>query len=322
LQNLRAVEFGPGLLALGSCAHTTSPSLIWVSPDGHIWQVSAPKALAHADVYSLLAADGLVVATGQDTTNGFAAASWASHDGLSWTRSTGDLGCGVMSQVARLGSEFVAFGNKTPDAPEVDVPPGVCEWVSPDGIAWQPVALPDKTFPASAGISSIAAGAGGLVAVGSVAGPTQSAAAAWSSPDGRAWTRLATGIPAGWISLDVVLPGGPGYVALGTDGSGNSVLATSADGLAWTPTPVPEQGVLEGGPSIASGSAGVVLAGFSTNGDPTTTMVWSSTDAVQWQPAPAPPPALNYLSVAAPQNTVVLAAATASGGATLVRLGP
>jgi hypothetical protein len=322
LQNLRVVEFGAGLLALGSCAHTVSPSLIWVSPDGHIWKALAPPTLAHADVYSLITADGLIVAAGQDTTNGFAAASWVSRDGVAWTRSTGDLGCGAISTVVHSGSEFVAFGNKIPFVPEFEGQPGVCEWTSPDGLAWQPVAVDESIFPMTSGVASIAAGPGGLIAVGSHAGPTSAVADLWQSEDRHAWTRLDGSAMSGWLSLDVALAAGPGFVAFGTNANGNVALATSADGDAWEVTPAPVQGTLGSGPFVASGSAGLICAGFAINAVESAPIVWRSTDAVHWVEAPAPPAGVTYISVGTAGNTVVLAGSTADGRAAIARLGP
>ena len=329
LQNLRVVGFGSGLLAFGSCAHTASPSLVWVSVDGRSWRASAPSTLAHADVYQLLVADGLVIATGQDVANGATAAAWTSRDGLSWTHSKGDLGCGVMSRVTRFGSEFVAFGNRVPEIPEFEVPPGVCEWVSADGLSWTPISLPKTVFSDHAVVSSVWAGPGGLIAVGTDSGPVHSAAALWRSSDGRSWTRSASLWAADWFSIDVVLPRGPGFVVLGTDAHGNAELATSADGVTWIPAPAPGQGPLYGGPPLAVGPAGFIYGGIPVNGSQSPTMVWTSSDGSSWLPGPTLPPefptapeGLAYHSVAVVTGSFVVAASRARGGAVVVTLTP
>jgi hypothetical protein len=329
LQNLQVVGFGTGVLALGSCAHSASPSLVWVSADGRSWQASAPAALAHADVYQLLVSDGLVIATGQDVTDGATAAAWTSRDGLSWTHSTGDLGCGVMSSVARFGSTFVAFGNRVPEIPEFEVPPGVCEWLSADGFTWTRVSLPKTVFPDHTAVSSVSAGPVGLIAVGEDSGPDHSIGALWRSSDGRAWTRVASPWAADWSSIDVALPLGPGFVVLGTDSHGNKELATSVDGAAWTPAPAPGQGTLNGAPALAAGPAGVIFCGILINGAPSPTVAWTSSDGSNWLPAPTLPPefptapdGLAYHSVAVVAGAFVVGASTADGGAVIVTLKP
>jgi hypothetical protein len=328
LQNLQVVGLGTGMLALGSCGHSASPSLVWVTPDGRSWTAAAPAALIHADVYQVMVADGLVLAAGQDVTDGAAAAAWTSRDGITWARSRGDLGCGVMATVTRLGSEFVAFGNRVPEIPEFEVPPGVCEWVSTDGLDWTPVSLPTAVFPDTAWVSSVAAGPGGLVAVGSDFGPVQSRAAIWQSSDGRAWTRLASAWATDWFSFDAALAGGPGFLVLGSDAHGNAALATSADGVAWTSVAAPGQGTLYGGPSLAVGPAGFIFGGIPVNGTQSPTMVWTSSGGSQWLPGPAlpaefpaAPDGLVYHSVAV-TDTFVIAASTPDGGAVIVTLEP
>jgi len=313
VQNLRVVSFGAGLLAFGSCAHTASQSLVWVSADGHSYEGVAPAALATADVYDLIVADGLLVAVGR-----------TSRDGFSWTRSVGDLGCAVISTVTRFGSGFVAFGNRSPnDTPAIGgQPQGACEWVSSDGLSWKPVDLPKAVFPDTAGVASVSAGPGGLIAVGSAAGPERSVAALWHSSDGRTWTRLAGPGATDWLSLDMALPAGPGLVVLGTEGHGNAWLATSADAITWAAAAAPGEGTLSGGPSLASGSAGFIFGGFPMNASPSSAIAWLSVDGVSWQPAPTLPSGLDYRSVAADAGGFVLAASTSVGGAAVITLEP
>jgi hypothetical protein len=322
LQNLRFAGFGTGLMGFGSCAHSASPGLVWISADRHSWQASAPATLAHADVYDLLVVDGLIIAVGQDVTDGFAAAAWTSPDGVSWTRSTGDLGCEIISTVTRLGSVFVAFGNHLPSAPEVEVPPGICEWVSDDGLDWKPVGLRNAVFPDDALVSSVAAGPGGLLAVGVVSGPSHSVGARWQSPDGRSWTRVARDAMNDWVSVDQAIAGGAGFVILGTDVRGNATLATSADGLLWTAAAAPGQGTLYGSPSLGSGSAGVVFGGFPDNGVASPATIWTSSDGSSWRRSPALPADLSYKSVAVAAGAFVVAASTPDGRAAIVTLEP
>jgi hypothetical protein len=325
LANARVVEFGSGLLALGTCGHSAGASLVWVSTDGRSWRASAPAALAHADVYALIVADGLIIAGGQDVSNGAAAAAWTSRDGLTWTRSD-DIGCGVMLTVTRFGSGFVAFGNRVPNIPELEVPPGVCEWVSADGLFWTSVSLPKAVFPASTAVSSVAAGPGGLVAVGTDSGPQRTVAALWRSSDGRAWTRGVVAGTADWFSFDMAFAGGPDFVVLGSDSHGTAALATSPDGLSWTLSSDPVPGAMSGlpgeGPWFDAGPTGLIFgAGFANNAQPPGT-IWLSTDGRSWRPTPALPPGLSLDSVAAGTSTFLFVASTADGHPVIGRLQP
>jgi len=321
LQNLLLVGFGSGLLALGSCGHTASPSLVWASTDGVSWQASAPPSLAGADVYDLMVADGLVIAVGQDVTDGFTAAAWTSRDGLHWTRSEGDLGCAVMSTVTRVGSEFVAFGNRVPqDIPEVEVPPGVCEWVSSDGLSWKPVNLATGVFPGTAIVSSISSGPLGLVAVGTDAGPDAQVGTFWYSSDGRTWSRNDRPISADWNSLDLAIAGGSGLLVLG-NGPGGHWLAASADLSSWTTMRLPgKEDFFSEGRAVAFGPAGLISLSCDFCSPDAT--AWTSSDGVTWQPLPTVPSGFRYHAAASIAAGFVIAASTADGQAVIFRLQP
>lgn len=319
LQNLLVSGFGSGLLALGSCAHSASPSWAWVSADGRSWQAGAPPVLAHADVYDLMVAGGLIIAVGQDVTDGFTAAAWTSRDGLSWTRSKGDLGCAVMSTVTRAGLEFVAFGNRVPqDVPEVEVPPGVCEWVSSDGVSWEPVNLAAGVFPDTSVVSSISSGPLGLVAVGSDAGPNGQVAMLWHSPDGRSWSRADRPISPDWNSLDLAIAGGRGLLVLG-NGPGGHWLASSTDLSSWTTERLPgTQDFFGEGRAIALGPAGLISVSCDFCSPDAT--AWTSSDGVSWQPLPALPSGFRYHAAASVGSGFVIAASTPDGRAVIIRL--
>ncbi len=317
LQNLLVVGFGSGLLALGSCAHTASPSLVWTSADGVSWHASGPPAMAHADVYDLMVADGLIIAVGEDVTNGVTAAAWTSRDGLSWTRSNGDLGCAVMSTVTRFGSELVAFGNRVPnDMPEYEVPPGVCEWVSTDGLDWQAVTLPAAVFAGDAYVASVSSGPLGLIAVGSDAPPDGQVGMLWRSSDGRTWSRADRPIAPDWNSLDLAIAGGRGLLVLG-NGPGGHWLASSADLTSWTTERLPgKQDFIGEGRAIASGPAGLISLSCDFCSPDAT--AWTSSDGVSWQPLPALPSGFRYHAAASVAAGFVIAASTADGHAVII----
>ncbi|MBO2458965.1 hypothetical protein [Actinomadura violacea] len=129
-------------------------------------------------------------------------------------------------------------------------------------------------------IRSLAAGPGRAVAVGS----TNGGAAAWSSPDGRGWTRGQVPVAAGRLA-DVAF-GGQGWLAVGrTAGARPAALAlTSRDGALWQRAQVPA------GPlaAVASGPAGYVAVGGAA--------AWRSSDLKAWKRAPV---AGNLVDVAA-----------------------
>ncbi len=60
--------------------------------------------------------------------------------------------------------------------------------------------------------------------------------AAWTSPDGVTWTRIADDVTARSFMTGVTA-GGPGLVAVGLDLSGSTAVWTSVDGITWSQAP-------------------------------------------------------------------------------------
>jgi hypothetical protein len=143
--------------------------------------------------------------------------------------------------------------------------------------------------PGDQWVWGVVAGGPGLVAVGSDGGGGDVDAAVWTSVDGLTWTRVphdgaVLGGP-GDQSMWGIVAGGPGLVAVGSDGGGGDVDAavwTSVDGLTWTR--VPHDEAVLGGPGdqsmvgVATSGPGLVAYGS----DDVSAVVWTSADGLTW----------------------------------------
>ena len=162
--------------------------------------------------------------------------------------------------------------------------------------------------PGDQRIEAVAAGGPGLVAVGSEYAPdaTEGDTVVWTSPDGRNWSRASGANPdlggPGDQQMSAVVAGGPGLVAVGGErvgdqGEGDAAVWTSPDGQDWTLVPDPDS--VFGGfsrqdmRSVTLGGPGLVAVGteFTDRGD--RAAVWTSSDGLAWQRAPADQAALN-----------------------------
>lgn len=115
------------------------------------------------------------------------------------------------------------------------------------GVTWEPVALPDSGVrdPGGGSVDGVIAGGPGAIAWGSAYGlPPR----IWTTADGRTWTSSTLEAPPDPDpdvlnpgTITGIVPGGPGYVALGwydMTGNGRRVVAwTSVDGRAWALVP-------------------------------------------------------------------------------------
>jgi hypothetical protein len=184
--------------------------------------------------------------------------------------------------------------------------------VSPDGLRWERVAgttplilgwVPPSSGPV-AGMSDVAAGADGYVAVGFGSGDLGPGNAgrgvegtAWWSPDGRTWEaqRLGAGARPATVfrAGDRWLIGGVVYRDAGPVGA----IWTSTDGHTWTlvddPVTLGVGGYVDTGEDPASGgvgsfaaSGGVIVAGgqvCAEGGRPCTAAAWRSADGLAWE---------------------------------------
>ena len=174
-------------------------------------------------------------------------------------------------------------------------------WTSADGLAWTRVPDDEAVFGGVGDqwMSSVVAGGPGLVAVGVDGTSGDLDAAVWTSTDGLTWARVpddeAVFGGVGDQSMSSVVAGGPGLVAVGSDGAnGNAAVWTSADGLAWTR--VPDDEAVFGGVgyramwSVVAGGPGLVAVGedasWSGSEMEQHAVVWTSTDGLAWAQVP------------------------------------
>ena len=140
---------------------------------------------------------------------------------------------------------------------------------------------------------SLAAGPGGLVAVGTINGRP----ASWTSTDGRVWRRHRSAFPPApdgsrpdedWVQVTDVVATGNGWLAVGRRDPACQVncgltprrayVWTSADGSRWVR--VADQDAFEGGGmnAVAHGDAGFVAVGDASGH----AAVWTSPDGLKW----------------------------------------
>jgi hypothetical protein len=163
-------------------------------------------------------------------------------------------------------------------------------WVSSDGVGWQRVA--EEAFAGVKGrITGIAAGPGGLVAVGTRADTMFGGGMAWYSPDGVTWTQAPDPggvlVGSGVTVVGGITAGGPGFVAVGFENPAgsdtNAVVWVSEDGRSWTrieDTDLlgdPATFVSEDMGTVMPGGPGLVAVGSS---------VWVSADGFDWAKVP------------------------------------
>ena len=209
----------------------------WTSADGSSWALHELGATDFTFPVSVVADDaGLLVAVGR---SGSRPTAWSSDDGSSWqAHEVPTLGDGSiaerMTTVAATPDGFVAGGSIGPELFERHAR----FWTSPDGRRWQPVADDPAAF-ADAEVRSIVRVDDGYVAVG-VVGTAQAitGSVAWTSPDGRTWTRVASSDLALGRTVAVVRAPFGGIVAVGSDLNEHEAFSwSSPDGRSWTIAP-------------------------------------------------------------------------------------
>ena len=225
-----------GLVSVGFVYPGWQPTA-WTSTDTQTWTIhemgvtefTFPVALA-------VGADDTIVAVGR---SGSSPLAWTSSDGSSWqshpvTTLPDDGIAERMTAVIATPSGYLAGGSVGPELSDRHAR----FWQSTDGASWTPVADNPKAF-ADAEVRAIASFGSGYVAIGSVGNVQRiSGSVAWTSPDGRTWTRVDD--PAFRASRAVALAEAPfgGLVAVGSDLDKHEARAwLSADGRSWTLAP-------------------------------------------------------------------------------------
>jgi len=211
-----------------------------------------------------------------------------------------------MVDVAAWGGGFVAVGGTETPVPFESWDPEIegrgasgadaAVWLSPDGVNWTMVPnseAPLGGLPGSQHINSVAVGGPGLVAVGSTMDDPEMlprvepsdypffepasypfVSAVWTSEDGVNWTKSA----AAFGSMNAVVRGGPGLVAVGRDRWYPAVW-TSPDGIAWTRVSHdPETFGYGEMRQVVAGASGLVAVGDQDG----TAAVWTSPDGLTW----------------------------------------
>ncbi|MFC4050724.1 hypothetical protein ACFOY4_13590 [Actinomadura syzygii] len=244
---------------------------------------------AERAVRALAAGPGRVVAVG--STNG-GAAIWSAPDGRAWTRAGFPATGGRLADVVHGPRGWLALGRTAASGP--------LAMTSQDGASWQKAA-----FPAGPAPLAVAAGPSGYVAVGARAawrssdlaawrsarldgvatavtlaadkyvavGGKGAGPAAWTSPDGRAWTPAK--LPEGLTGrLTRVAARGGVLVAIG---AGDAPLVSADGGTTWTPQ------VLGAGlvpTAVTATPGGFVAAAATPEGD---AVVLASAEGVSWR---------------------------------------
>jgi hypothetical protein len=217
---------------------------------------TTPETGVNAIAATSAASSAMQVAAG--SANGLPAL-WSSSDGgTTWARATGATltraGDNQITGVAHGTAGWVAVGGGITTAGAAGAGPPVVvgsangkSWTAADGGAFGGTGLVT---------SSVAAGTGGYVIVGSQATGGKTIAAAWHSATMTGWQR-ATGALAGSgnLAMNAVTAATGGYVAVGSSGPDPEAW-TSATGQTWTAVTVP----------LPEGAASALLRDVAANG--------------------------------------------------------
>jgi hypothetical protein len=265
----------------GACTTSGAPS----GAPGLAWDVrDAPGA-----VDDVVSTGDLIVAAGATAPAGDPGARpvvWRSADGQSWESATLDGDGRIAALVANRG-RFVAAGTRASGSET-----RARAWTSPDATAWTPVG--DDAFVPGSGCAStnaedVATGPGGYVVVGTEWGEgCGQHAAAWSSPDGLTWSRVA--LPSGGHTMHSALAGVDGYVAVGagTAGADEGLRAAfwfSPDGRTWTQAPDDVGNHGAEAFAVSTDPSGFLAVGTAITAQPPGAMVpaaWRSSDGRSW----------------------------------------
>jgi hypothetical protein len=158
---------------------TAETSWVQTTPLDVVWE----SVTGGAVVWDAVWADGKYVAVGLAASYAPArtwASSWVSTDGRSWQAAppSADREASMMHAVSPLpGGGFVAVGCERCTFGGLGTP---AAWLSPDGLARTPVALPADFEGAAYGVLQLGSG---LLAIGAAPNGT----ATWTTADGMSW---------------------------------------------------------------------------------------------------------------------------------------
>jgi hypothetical protein len=252
---------------------------------------------------------------------------WTSVDGWTWSRVPedeavfGGPGFHQMFSVTVGGPGLVAVG-RGGFLVDGEAEGSAAVWTSVDGLTWARVPHDEAVFGGDGDqqMFSVTVGGPGLVAVGfdGPFGASRGNAAVWTSPDGLTWARVPDDEALfggdGRQRMLSVTAGGPGLVAVGSDGhpqyeyanrldelAADAAVWTSVDGLTWLRGPHDE--AVFGGPgeqrmdSVTVGGPGLVAVGSASRQGPDVpaddrdfdmyeAAVWTSVDGLTWSRVP------------------------------------
>jgi len=254
-----AVETDDGIVAIGHGCFggnwVTCQADVWLSADGRDWQAVPhdPTLDAGSDVWvdrptgmvDVVAGPRGLVAGGAVSTAGQVHATiWVSPDGRRWKPiALAHEGEARVGAVAAGPASLVAVGRaRTADGMMA------AAWVSSDGADWEPAARLDGAAAGRfagddqdvAGMFDVTWTGDRFVAVGARCTSLDACrVAAWTSPDGRAWSQAASDGTAGRMRSVASL--GSSLVAVGDDGIWADAVGrvwTSADATTWVPAAI------------------------------------------------------------------------------------
>ncbi len=266
----------------------TNHAAVWTSPDGKAW-----TRVADDPSFSMHLMNGVAsgpsgwTAVGGSCGNGecFDETVWTSTDGQTWHEAAPlpvEQTYYAVSHVVAAGGPGWIVGGWRVGSDAADRRPAI--WTTADGSSWTEatVDLPsDGSLHGS--LSGLAVGAGIDVAVGLAQSDTSRSAAVWISTDGKDWSPVTADASFSGALMNSVVAGGPGFVAVGRDGSGAAVW-TSTDGSSWKAEPAGPGFAGAQMLSIAASGGRFVAVGYDSN----TALVWTSKDGMTWtQSSPA-----------------------------------
>lgn len=283
---------GGGFAAVGYVPPDWHPTA-WTSGDGATWTLQPMESTSFTFPVALARGpDGMLVAVGRSRSRPVA---WTSGDGAAWMRHDAsvlvpDGAPERMTSIAAGLDGFVAGGSAGLELLDRQAR----FWTSPDGATWTPVADDLITF-ANAEVRSIVALDAGFVAVGVVGSVQESTGAvAWTSSDGRTWSRVDDPAFAGGVAVSVIQAPFGGLVAVGSDlERRNAVAWTSPDGQAWKRAPDEPSRQHSGGfawmTDVTAVGDVVIGVGDLQGLQRGTAISWVTRDGVTWQQARSAP---------------------------------
>ena len=277
------------LVAVGYVPPDFTPGS-WTSSNALSWAYHQIDATAFTFPVAVTSgSDGGFVAVGRQVKDPVA---WTSSDGGAWVLHEvpilGGTDAERMNAVVATSSGYVAGGSAGPEGFERHAR----FWTSPDGVAWQPVPDDEDAF-ADAEVTSMTTYQDGIAAVG-VLGDAQhhTGAVAWTSTDGRTWTRMDEPAFDGGVVAAIIRAPFGGLLAVGTDLDRKAALAwLSPDGRHWTRVTAGDYGDqrhLWMTDVVAVGDS-VIAVGTSQASQRPSATSWVSADGTHWDQAESLP---------------------------------